>query len=259
MAEPISVLYLNSANAASKSLANGQATFTVDPVIFIPQGKIKLSMVQFSFTNFFINISAALANNIFYYTDDIAVPNKYQCSIPTGSYNVSDLSNAINAEVINNGHADSLIQLVPDFATNKVMFSISAAGWQITFPAGSPYVLLGTTLNQTIPNGALTIGPYTELAPNVAQFNSILNLYLHTSLTNESVYSGRKSDIVASIIPTASIGSIQMTEPRNLIWVPCPSLSGATINTITIYVSDQNGNRINLSDDFSCTLLLAAM
>ena len=260
MADYLNVIFLSSANATSKDLTRGQSFFVMDPVLqFPPNTKLKVACQQFSYTNFFVNVSAALANNTFYYTDDAGTPDKYSVTIPDGSYNVSDLSDAINTEVINNGHADGLITLVPDFATNKVLFSISAAGWQLYFKAGSPYVLLGCTLNQKIPAAGLTAAAYSELAPNVATFNSITNLYVHTSLTNNSIFSGRKSDIIASVTPTASIGSIQEYQPHNLIWLDAKELAGSSVNSINIYVTDQSGAAVNLSDDYNLTLIIASV
>ena len=252
------IIYLTSANATYKDLSNGIANWVLDPVIsFSASSKFKVALHSFSFTNFFVNISAALANNTFSYTDDVAVPAKYTITIPTGSYNVSDLSEAINVAVVNAGHADGLITLVPDFATNKVQFSISAAGWQLYFPAGSPFVLLGTTLNQKIPAAGLTIGAYTELAPNVATFNSILSIYVHSNLTNNSIFNGRQSDVIGSIIPTASIGSVQDNKEINLIWTSADSLSGQSLNQIQVYLTNQSGAPINLSDDFQLTVIVS--
>jgi hypothetical protein len=259
MVETIAVLYLNSANSTSKDLSKGRAFFVMNPVMEIPRDvKIKVAVQQFSFTNFFVNISAALVNNKFYYTNDALTPDKYTVTIPDGSYNVSDLSDAVNVGVINNGHTDGLITLTPDFSTNKVIFSISAAGWQLYFKAGTSYVLLGTTLNQKIPAAGLTTGAYSELAPGVGTFNSITQLYLHSSLTNSSVFSGVKSDVIASITPTASIGSVQNTETYNLVWIPSDFLNGSILNSINLYVTDQNGNPVNLSDDYGTTILIGS-
>ena len=190
MSETIAVLYLNSAQANVKDLTKSKAAFIMDPPLIMPGNcKLKVTCQQFSFTNYFINISAALANNHFVVSDNLVGGHTFTLVLPDGSYNVTDLSNAINAAGINAGLVDGLIQLVPDFSTNKVLFKISVANYQISFPAGTMYALLGTTLAQLIPAGGFTAAAYSELAPNVANFNSILNVYLHTSLSNNSVFS----------------------------------------------------------------------
>lgn len=253
----IYILYLNSANADYKDLSTGRCSFDMKPPIELPaKTQLKMALHNFSFTNFFTNIYTG-TNDKFYYTNDAGTPNKYSITIPEGSYSVSDLSDAINSGVINNGHTDGLITLIPDYSTNKVLFSISTTGWQLYFPAGSPYILLGTTLNQKIPSGGLTTGAYSELATNVATFNSILQLYLHTNLTNSSLFAGKQSDIIASITPTAEIGSIQETSPTNLLWTSMSDKAGMLINTINLNITDQSGNTVKLSDDFSATLIIA--
>lgn len=254
----LNIIYLTSANASAKDLTTGRARWILDPVQSFPQNtKLRVALHSFSYTNYFINISVAKTNNIIYYTDDVLLPTKYSVTIPDGSYNVTDLSDAINIGVVNNGHADGLITIVPDFSTNKVQFSISVVGWQLYFPAGTPYALLGTTLNQKIPTAGLTVGAYSELAPNVATFNSILSIYVHSSLSNNSIFNGRQSDVLGSVIPTASIGSIQDNKETNLIWIDASQLAGQSLNDISVYLSDQNNNPINLSDDFSLTLIVA--
>jgi hypothetical protein len=253
----MSVLFLASASAAQKDLSKGTCTFSFNPPLeYSRDQKYKIGVSSFSFTNFFVNISAALANNIFYYTDDLAVPDKYTISIPDGSYNTSDLSEMIDIGVVANGHTSGLITLLPDFSTNKIIFQISLAGYQLYFPALSPYLLLGMTLNQKVPALALTTGVYTEFATNVATFNNLLTIYLKSSLTYESNFSGGSSNIIASVIPTSSIGSIQNSEPYNIIWIPANGLSGQSVSSVKLELCDQNQVPLNLNDDFSCTILI---
>jgi hypothetical protein len=255
--EIVSAIFLSSGNATYKNLATAVASFDVQPPIMLPPNRtVKVCCQSASYTNYFLNVQTGI-NDAFYYTDDVLITNKYSVTVPQGSYSVSDLSDAINAGVVNNGHTSGLISLIPDFSSNRVLFSIAAVGWQINMLAGTPYLLLGATLNQKIPAGGLTTGAYSQLAPNVATFNSITELFLHTSLTNNSVYSGRRSDVVLNITPTASIGSIQRVEPYNLIWIPANELSGTSINNIRVYWTDQTGASVQLSDDFAATVLLS--
>lgn len=251
------VMFLPSANASSKDLTKGTATFSLNPPLIFPNNsKIKLALHSFSFTNYFTNITTGV-NDKLYYTDNFALPEKYLITITEGSYNVSELSDAINLAVINNGHASGLITLTPDFPTNKVILSISVAGWAVNFKAlVSPYALLGFTSGQLVPALALTTGAYSEYSPNVATFNSIQEIYVKTSLTYNSLYAGSQSNIVASVTPVAPIGSIQRHEPINLIYIDAFELSGATNYQLTISLTDQSGNALNMSDDYATTLLI---
>ena len=252
-----SVLFLASASAASKTLTTGRAIWTFDSDLAFDAGRrYRVAISQFGFVNFFINISSTLANNKFYYSDDIGNLVKYSVTIPDGSYNVSDLSEAINVGVVANGHTNNLIVLIPDFSTNRIQFTINAIGWILNFPVDTPYLLLGCTLNQTIPNGALTaVALYNELGPNTATFNTITSLFVHTSLSNRTNFSGRQSNVLFSLVPTAPIGSSQSNEPSNLIWADT-DLSGASIHEVQVYITDQAGAAVNLSEDFNTTILI---
>lgn len=253
----LSTLFLASASATYKDLSTGRCRVDFNPPLsFPPNTRLKLCCQSFQFTNFFINISSTIGNNTFYYSDDLGNLVKYTITIPDGSYNVSELSEAVNLGVIANGHTSNLITIIPDFSSNKVIFNISAAGWILNFPAGTPYVLLGCTLNQTIPNGALTVGAYSEMAPNVATFNSIQSIYLHTSLTNNSNFSGQKSDVISAVVPTVSIGSIQQSRDYWPLWIDCSNLAGQSLSSIHLSLTDQNGNTILMSDDFSCVIVI---
>lgn len=254
-------IYLSSASSDYTDLSVGRANWVMNPPLSFPEKtKLKICLHSFSFTNFFVNISAAKVNNKFYYTDDVGITNKYVVTIPDGSYSVSDLADGINIGVINNGHTDGLITLIPDFASNRVVYTISTIGWQINMLAGTPYVLLGSTLNQKIPAAALTtVANYSELAPAVATFNDLLNIYVHSNITNNSIFGGTQSNIIANIVPTASIGSVQLSEPVNLMWINASELAGSALNNIDIYLTNQVGAPINLSDNFSLTLLFASV
>ena len=257
MANYSSVYFLTTANATTKNLTTSSASWNLNPPqSYDAKRKYRVAMSDFSMTNFFLNVSAAIGNNVFTYVSSTG-PTTYTITIPDGSYSVDQLSQAINNGVINAGNPTGLITLTPDFSTGTVLFTISTAGWKIQFPAGSPYVLLGCTLAQSIPTGGgYSLGLYSELAPNQATFNSILSIYIHTSLTNDSIFAGIPGNVLQSVIPVVPIGSVQDTEPTNLIWIPATTLPGQSLNQVSVYLTDQNGKTINMVDDYSVTLLV---
>lgn len=250
------VLFLNSANASYKSLTTGQCQFNFNPQLRFSNKKYRIAVQKMSFTNFFINIITG-TNDLIYYTNDLLNLTKYSITIPQGSYNVSDLSDAINIGVINNGHTDGLITLTPDFSSNKVLVSISAAGWLVKWAAQTSYSLNGFALNATTPAvGTLTVGAYSELAPGIATYNAITEIYVKSSITYNSCFGGKSSNIIFSTSPTAPIGSVQNTEYNNLVWIYAPELSGQAISTLNIDIVNQNEQPIILSDDFAITILI---
>ena len=253
------IIYLTSANASSVNLAQGSANWILNPPIQYDRSqKLKVAVQNFSYTNFFTNISAALANNTFTVKNNLAGGHTYTVVIPDGSYSVDDLSSTINNGLINQSLATGLVVLTPNYNTGTVIFTLSTIGWQISFPAGSPYVLLGTNLAQTIPAGGAftTIANYSENGPNQATFNSILGLYVHTSLTNNSIFNGIQSNILYQSTPTADIGSIQSDSPFFPLWIDASTLSGSSVNNISVYITDQNNNMVTLADNFSLSIIV---
>jgi hypothetical protein len=222
---------------------------------FPSDGRLKVGVHDFSFINFFINISATIGNNTFIIQD--SSPATFTLTIPDGSYSVTDLSTTINNLGIVSGLADGLIQLVPDFSTNKVLVEINALGYRVSFAAGTPYTLLGGTLNQFVPAVGYTVAAaYSELLPNDAAFNSISNVYLHTTLSNNSIFGGNAgSNVIASITPVASIGSTQSYLPNNILYIDAHELINTQLSNLTVYLTDQNNNSIELVDDFAVTLI----
>lgn len=253
------IIYLTSSNASSVNLATGSANWVMNPPIQYDRNqKLKVAVQSFSYTNFFVNLSAALANNVFTLKNNLTGGHTFTVTIPDGSYSVDDLSNTINNGLINQGLPTGIVSLTPDYNTSTVVFTLSTVGYQISFPAGSPYILLGTNLAQTIPAGNTytTVANYSESGPSQATFNSILGLYVHTSLTNNSIFNGIQSDILYQSTPTADIGSIQSDSPFFPLWIDASTLSGASVNNISVYITDQNGNPVVLSDNFALSIIV---
>lgn len=251
------VIFLDSAQATSKNLAQSEFRQILEPAISFPESdNIKIAIQSVGMTNFFINISAAKANNHFYFTDDVGTPDKYDITIPDGSYTSQTLSGYINLAVQNLGFPSGTIQLVGDPSTNKIIFIINAAGYQLFFKAGSCYAILGATLNLKVPAAALTTSYYSQMAPNVAAFNNVQRIYIHTNLSNNTIFASRQSNVLESVSPNSPIGSTFSYDAINLLWNNATNdLRGQIITEIMIYLTDQNGNRITLQDDFSLTLV----
>ena len=251
------VLFLSSATASQKNLAQGTATWNMTPALYFKSGGVRLALHDGSITNFFVNIITG-TNDTFFYTDNIGVPDKFAVVIQSGDYSVSELSDAINLGVVNNGHTSGLITLQADYSTGKVIMSITLAGYMVYFkPNVSPYTLLGFLSAETVPNGALTTGTYSQYSDNQATFDAVQAINIKTSLTNNSLFSGSQSSIIATITPNVDIGSIQRFEPINLIWIDAFELSGSTVNAITISLTNQNDLPVDMSTDFVVTLLIS--
>jgi hypothetical protein len=215
---------------------------------------VYLNSLKFWYT--FQNISADRGNNHFYLTDDILTPDKYDITIPDGLYSVDTLETCIQNELVNLGLSNKAVSISGDLSTGKVFFALES-GFQVYMKSGSPYVLLGATLNQKIPSAGLTTGQYGEYAPNEAQFSSLSSVNVHCSLVTQSIVNGARSNVISSVAPDVTVGSQQIYEPTHLVKCPADNLLGAQINEITVSLTDQNNNPINTAgENWSMTIVV---
>lgn len=236
------------------------STFTVflQPSVAVPPNakNIKVFTPETKFWYTFKNISVAKANNKLYITNDAGNPTKYTLTIDDGLYSLSELENALDYQIVLAGLPTGTLQLSADNATGKVIFTL-ASGYQIYFGTNSCYVLLGCTNLQKIPSGGLTGALYSEKAPSVATFSNLTSVLFHCSLVSNSILNGRGSDVIASVAPNTTVGSLQIDRPYNVIKVPCPNLQNITINQITVSITDQLGNLLDTnSETFQITVVL---
>ncbi len=256
-------LFLNSAVATSKDLTIGRAIYIMDPPLrFGSEHKghtPEISVHSVSYTNFFINISAALSNNHIFYSDDSKTDEKYDIKIGDGSYSIEALNQYVSkaqAEVV----GSVKFQFLPNYSTNGsfVQFG-SEAGWFVYFKAAvSPFVLLGFNSGDYVPATKASIPNDIELSPNVSQFNNITAVNVTTNLSNSTYYGGKKGDVLFESRPIVPIGSVQTDTPNNLIWADSDALQ-TDISEVIVQLKDQNGTGLDLNaENFSVSLSIRA-
>ena len=75
---------------------------------------------------------------------------------------------------------------------------------------------------------------------NILTINSIL---VHIDIISGSYVNGFKQAIIYSFFPDVSPGYKIIENPHNLLYLP---ITADTIYSITIWLTDQNGNELNL-------------
>lgn len=244
-------IFLSSALASSKNLAAGQATwYFQNPLKF---KDAQLGLIEFSFTNWFINISSVLGNNTINYSNDPAVLNKYTITIPDGSYSLAALNDYVTA---NQQAAQGFIvfSFGANYSTNKVSIAFgNLTGWYVHFTAASPLVLLGFTALQNVPASKTNTAYYVESAPNIAAFNNITSLQVACDLTTDTISNGYAGSVIFQTSPVADVGSTQSDRPQKVTFC---TLTDTSISSITIRILDQTGATINMAEDFSTTLII---
>lgn len=239
-----------SSNIVNKSSDGSRFTVICRPSITIPQNALNIyaSVPTAKFWYTFKNISVAKNNNKIYLTDNVGIPSKYTITLDDGLYSLTQLNNAINYAVVALGLPSGTLTLVGDQATSKVIFTL-ITGYQLYFGVNSCYQLVGTNSLQKIPAGGLTTSTYSEKAPSVATFSSLTSVLFHCSLVSNSILNGRGSDVICSVEPEVSVGSLQVYRPYIPIKIPCPNLYNSKIDEITMYITDQNGNPLDTNGE----------
>lgn len=254
----VAALFFNTSNATSKDLDTGRASFRLQNPLNFPIDAKKhpeISMYQFSFNNFFVNVSTELKNNTIYYSDDTGNDEKYSVIIPDGSYDVSSLNNFV--EAYQREDTGTLVfSILPHLASNStyVQFASGITGYYVWFKTNvSPYVLLGWNANDYVPASKSNVADDVEFAPNVSIFNNVTVIKLRTNLCSESVDDDNKSNVLYKSIPVSAVGSVQRDQPANLLWMNSNALAG-NLSNIEFQLQDQNNNNLKMTEDFDLVL-----
>jgi hypothetical protein len=248
------VLYFNSAQATSKTLASGIARFQYSQPIepFLPSCKVALT--QFNYTNFFINISAP--NNVINYSDNAVLPQKYTITIPNGSWGLSDLNDYCASQQMSQVGV-LVFALEANYSVGKVAITFqNVTGWFVNLVATSPSIL-GFTLPQHVPVTDNNAAYYSQLGNNAASFNTITQVKVLSNLVQDGIdNSALSSNVLHISTPTVGIGSVQADQPTNLLTLESTILGTGKVSEINFQIVDQNNSPINLSEDFGITLIV---
>ena len=191
-------------------------------------------------------------NDRFFVTDG---GTTYGLTIPQGLYDLTGLSQAILRELETAGAATgpALITLSPDEATQKVELKLNYATVSVDFTQPN-------TMREILGFNSITVGPGTAgatyLANNVAAFNTISYFLLHSDITNDGIRTNNNYyQTIAKVPIDASPGSQIVYKPFNPARIEEPNLIGATRNSIQVWLTDQDNNRVNTNtEDYSFRL-----
>lgn len=248
-------LFFSSAQATSKNLALGTASFQFAQPIepFLPSCKIALT--SFSYTNFFINITAP--NNIIHYSDNPVLPLKYAITIPAGSWGLTDLNDfLVSTQLAQVGN--TIFQLEANYSTGKCSITFgNVIAWFVNLTVNAPPILGWGGVAIHIPVTDSNTAYYSQAAPNQAAFNTISQLKVTTNMAQDSIdNSALSSNVIHVSTPITSIGSVQTDNPTNLLTIESIRLGTGKVSEITFNIIDQNNAAVNLSEDFTITLIV---
>jgi len=208
---------------------------------------IYITLKQATVVNFFYNISASLGNNIIYFTNDIALPQKYNIQIPDGSWETPNLNSYIKTWLVNNGFTNDVFNLLEDSALQKVVILLKN-GYGATFPNPGVANILGFTSPNTLFNNTGSDRYYT--ANQTAAFNTITGLIIECSLASSNIYNGQITNFLASCPIDVPSGSLLNYNPNEVLKVSAQNLAGQTISSMNFTILDQNRNNIDVVENY---------
>lgn len=258
----ITLILSSDPNAGADSVSTDGSYFTVDfqEHFVVPHNAQNCVLEMHSATVWWVipNISNDLGNNKFYYEWG---GNPYHFTVPDGLYNLADLSNALQREILNQTGETNVISLEADEATQKVQINFLKIGMAIDFTQANTIRTVIGFNSDWYPN---SIAPHANtqvqsvLAPNVAAFNSIEYFLIHCDLIGDGMLvNNNYSQTIGKVPINVHPGSQIVYEPNNPIKINANELIGQRVGRLACWLTDQNGNRGNTNgESFACTVLV---
>lgn len=178
--------------------------------------------------------------------------------IPTGLYDLSGLQATLNALwqgivappvlPVSNG---PLLTFSPDSATQKVVITANYANTTIVFTPDSPYDILGWDIGSVNPptNGASV--PFSWIAPNVANFNTINNYQIHSDIVALGIRVNNSYTQLLTPVPiTVAPGSQIVFQNLVAAQIPSPDLRGIQRTNIKFWLTDDQNRPVNTLGEY---------
>lgn len=180
------------------------------------------------------------------------IETNYIITIPQGLYDLSGLQSTILRDLENQGaiiDPDPLILFSPDEATQKVEIRFNYPNVSIDFTQpDTPREILG--FNSAI-YGAYPNAPITILAPNVAGFNTVNSLLIHSDLTSRGIrFNNDYNQTITQVLIDVSPGSQIVSKPFNPPRIPLTELVNAKRTNIRFWLTDDKNRRVNTNGEY---------
>lgn len=215
--------------------------------------------------NTVFNVSSGLLNDHIFISDGGVITD---VTVPSGTYGVAALSEAISREYVLLGGTANLVILEEDFATQRVVIIVdgvlaAAPGAFVDWTVArvntfrdligiDPTVAPGFGI---IPRPGATLVLTKTLADNVAAFNNIEYFKIHSDI-GDGIRSNKTYDqTISRVNITAPPGSQIVHAPFNPAESEAERWVGAPRNTMTFWLTDQANNLVDTGETWSARLV----
>jgi hypothetical protein len=277
--EEISLIVSSNPQNGSLNLSEDGSSFEVeleDRGLYIPSNAkncnltVDASFVWWSMPNI-VETGLEKNNLIYIFGDDDGNhggPQLWTVEVPQGLYDLSGLNTSIlsslesqGAKTDDNGTLKPLINLTADENTQKVRIRFNYTNVYVDFTqANTLKEILGVENKQYGPydgNANPQTAPLELLAPNVAAFNTINSLLLHSSLALKGIrVNNRFNNVIQQILINVTPGSQLITEPFRPPKINVQHLAGVYTKRFTIWLTDDRMRPVNTAGEYFGARLL---
>jgi hypothetical protein len=242
----MTAIYVNSATASSTSQRGSFVTLNFRDPLDISGKRVRLLKSSIWYT--MPNISAEKLNNKIKFTYDGTI---YTFVFADGQYSLDDIIERLGEFLQIEGLPTTLIDFVPDEATAKITLKVVTA-LQFTWDFEDADNRLTKAMLGFTGNVTQNVSFFLE-STNIARINELNNIYVHSTLSNDSILNNNsQSTILCSIPINNSPGSLMLYEPANTVSSKC---HGASVNMVSIWLTDELGNPLDMfGETFSLVL-----
>ena len=178
-------------------------------------------------------------NNLFKFSNGKVV---HRILIEKGAYELSEINNYIQNEIVKLGFEKNIITILPNKNTLKCVLSISK-GYMVDFaPKNSLASILGF---DNVPYYAINEAKVYQ-SENIVKILNINAIYVHNNLISHSYIDGGLSPVIYSFFPTSGVGEKIIEKPRERVYSP---VNLKTISDMQTWLTDQNNNNLDLQGE----------
>ena len=163
--------------------------------------------------------------------------------MPPGAYNIIDINAEIKRMIKAKGHEPDNISITPNYNTLKSRITL-ASNYKVDLREENSPNNLRSVLGF---NSKLLSGNGDHDGDTPVNNTSINSVPIRCSVVNSSYIGGSVTDIFHSFDPDKPPGYLMSVQPRYPIYLPIKKKS--EISQLTIRITDQSGNEINLNGE----------
>ena len=198
------------------------------------------------------NAIQALGVNTFSRIRNANEITNFVLTIPQGLYDLSGLNQTIQRLLADQGALQNpfpLISLSSDDPTQRLEINFNYNTVSVDFTKlDTPRLIMGFD-SQII--GPYALSPLTILAPNVAQFNTVNSLLIHSDLTTLGIrFNNSYNQSISQVLINVPPGSQIISKPYNPPKVNIQDLAGSTRSNIRFWLTNEKDERVNTNGEY---------